>query len=257
VQRSIAAVADVGSRFANRGGFYADAIDRAARDRELFWGGAIAFWERDKDRVVHRQVFAGPPIELPHWLQGLAPVSFLKPDSFEIVESYARQVERAFPSADFLARMTYLECKLRLPELLLMRADKITMSASVEARVPYLDHRLVEFVMGIPASLKMKNGVSKYLLKKATDGALPAEVVQRPKRGFNAPMPEWLRGDFGARIESTIMTSKLRAERLLNDEGIAEMFARHRGGQDVSLQLWTIYNVTAWFDRWIARRQAA
>jgi asparagine synthetase B (glutamine-hydrolysing) len=88
-------------------------------------------------------------------------------------------------------QMLYLELKQRLPELLLMRADKMSMAASVEAREPYLDHKLVEFMMHVPANLRIKNGKTKYLLKKVCEDVLPENIIYRKKVGFGAPTFRW------------------------------------------------------------------
>ena len=108
--------------------------------------------------------------------------------------------------------MTYLELKNRLAELLLMRVDKMTMANSVEARVPFLDHDLVEFALALPPEMKVRDGRGKYLLKKAVAGLLPPEIVNRPKQGFSAPVSEWFRDDLGERAQREIRDSSL-AER--------------------------------------------
>ena len=80
----------------------------------------------------------------------------------------------------------------RLPELLLMRADKMSMATSVEARVPFLDHKLVEFALNIPDHIKYKNNETKYILKKACEGIIPKKIIYRKKVGFAAPIVRWL-----------------------------------------------------------------
>ena len=109
-------------------------IRRLGADEPLFWGGVVVYDETFKPRVLSQQVRER--------LNGLS--------SLRVVESYLKHIEQERPDSDFLARMTYLELKLRLPELLLMRVDKITMATSVEARVPFLDHHLVEYALGLP-----------------------------------------------------------------------------------------------------------
>jgi asparagine synthase (glutamine-hydrolysing) len=123
--------------------------------------------------------------------------------------------------------------------------------------VPFLDHRLVEFTMGIPAALKVARGVSKALLKRAVTGLLPDAIVHRKKIGFGVPMREWLRGDLGRSVEMTVTRSPLRDEGLFDPAAVAGLFRRHRGGRDLSLPIWTLYTLTAWFDRWVAGRRAA
>ena len=255
VQRAGAALADISSNLSGRGSFYADAVERVATNRGLFWGGAIAFWERDKRRLLRRERFTGVHADLPDVLRPFASDAMLQQDSAGVVASELAGLERGFPSADALARMTYLECRLRLPELLLKRVDKITMSTSIEARVPFLDHALVEFTMSLPMAVKIQHATPKFLLRKAMAGLVPDSVIARPKMGFGTPMREWLRGDFGRSAEAAIMDSPLRGEQYLDYEVVADLFARHRSGSDRSLELWTIYNVSAWFDHWIAGRR--
>src|SRR5207302_2390141 len=95
--------------------------------------------------------------------------------------------------------MTYLDLNLRLPELLLMRLDKMSMAVSLEAREPFLDHKLVELVMSVPGAVKTRNGVLKYILKKAVRGVIPDEVIDRKKQGFGVPVYEWFFGALGER----------------------------------------------------------
>jgi len=135
---------------------------------------------------------------------------------------------------------------------LLMRVDKITMSTSVEGRVPFLDHRLVEFTMDIPMTWKVKGGEPKYLLKKALGGVLPDDVLYRPKMGFGAPMREWLRGDFGRQAESTVLGSGLMDRGYFRRDWIATCFRDHREGRkDHALHLWMLFNLAAWHDHWL------
>ena len=111
--------------------------------------------------------------------------------------------------------MTYLELKLRLPELLLMRVDKITMATSVEARVPFLDHHLIEYAMNLPRELKVKGRTGKHILKRALEPILPAEVLYQPKRGFGAPVREWFRGREGEDLLQQLLNSSIRERKFL------------------------------------------
>jgi asparagine synthase (glutamine-hydrolysing) len=254
-QHAAAALARWGSAMTGKAHLYTDIINRAANDREHFWGGAMSFWEPMKRRLLNDRGWRA--LDVPDSVRRIVPGAFLTQDTFNVVSEYLSTVDSKMPQADVLARMTYLEFKLRLPELLLMRVDKITMSTSVEARVPFLDHHLVGFTMGMPKTLKTKDGIPKYVLKKALEGIIPNDVIYRKKMGFGAPMREWLRGGFGRAAEQTVMESPLRSEGFFDYQHIAEMFRRHRDGEDFSLPLWTLYNLTAWFDRWVARSVAA
>jgi asparagine synthase (glutamine-hydrolysing) len=234
---------------------YADIVDRAARDREHFWSGATVFCDTLKRQLLNPGSL--PDGSAPDRMvdSGLLPESYLRPDSFNIVRSFLGPFDAAHPGRDVLTRMIYNEFKLRLPELLLMRVDKIGMSASIEARVPFLDHELVEFTMDIPMRDKVRGGVAKHLLKKAVTGLIPDEIIHRRKMGFGAPMSQWLRGDFGRRVEADLLSSRLLDRGWLNRAYISRLCADHRAGlRDNGLYIWTLFNLTAWYSYWIDGR---
>ena len=101
--------------------------------------------------------------------------------------------------------MTYVDLNLRLPELLLMRVDKMSMGVGLEGRVPFLDHRFVGLALSIPEKAKTNGGTLKHILKKAVRGVIPDELIDRPKQGFGVPVYEWLFDRLGdvARRSST------------------------------------------------------
>lgn len=224
----------------------ADMASRLAANRELFWSGAHALPERQKHSLfpMHPRPLTPCPID------DLLPDQLNHPDGFAIINDHLSSFDRAFPKADQLTRMIHLEFRQRLPELLLMRVDKMTMAHSLEARVPFLDHKLVEFSMDIPMADKIKGGRSKHLLKEAVRGLIPDQIIDRPKMGFGAPMSAWLKGDFGRDAESEILGSELCQRLELNLETIKTMFSQHRQGKrDTSLALWTILNAVKWWKR--------
>lgn len=221
-----------------RGEVHALQVAEAAAGRLPFWGGAICYQGAIKERVLARNGHSSP-------------------DSYEVVERFWGAAERERPDADLLQKMTYLELKQRLAELLLMRVDKMTMATSVEARVPFLDHELVEFAMALPARMKVRDGVGKYLLKKSVSGSLlPEHIVYRRKQGFGAPVAEWFQGELGQRAQQQIARSSLRERGLLDYEQIDRMWDAHRTGPvNWAFHLWNIYNVSAWYDYWVAGRR--
>jgi asparagine synthase (glutamine-hydrolysing) len=154
---------------------------------------------------------------------------------------------------DELDRLIYQDLRLRLPELLLMRVDKLAMANAVEARVPFLDHELVELAMAMPASEKIRDGVGKHVLKRAVRDLLPNDLLWRPKQGFGTPVSEWFRGPLGKQLEDRLARSHINDLGILNRGAIAELLEMHRGGRaDRSFQLWNILNLSVWFDHWIA-----
>lgn len=222
-----------------RGLDYARMVSEAAEGRISFWGGAIMF-----DPELREQVLTNG--------RG-------HPDSYRIVQDLWNEAERDLPGADALQRMTFLELKQRLAELLLMRVDKMTMATSVEARVPFLDHAFVEYAMALPANMKVRGGTGKYVLKKAVESLLPHEIIYRQKQGFGAPVAEWFRGEFGDQVQRQIRESSLSERGLIDYARLDELWASHRsnGPSNWSQQLWNIYNVSAWHDHWVAGRSLA
>lgn len=233
---------------------YSDIIDRAARDREHFWTGAIVFWDVLKNQLLNKSANWSSNIHNSVKQSGLIPESYLVPDSFNIISSFLTDLDKHYPNQDILTRMIYNEFKLRLPELLLMRVDKVSMSESLEARVPFLDHDLIEFTMNIPEKWKIYNGIPKYLLKKAVEDLLPHEIIYRKKMGFGAPMADWLRGKFGYQCRRLILNSSLLKLGFFNVDYIHKLFDFHISKKmDNSVYIWTIYNLTAWYDYWIEK----
>ena len=234
-QRPIGDVAVWLTHRLGRGIRHGEAIYDAAASPTPYWGGALCFRGPLKDRIVRDG-------------GGRA-------DSRWIPEAVWRDAEAECPEADLFQKMTYVELKLRLSELLLMRLDRITMASSVEGRDPFLDHRLVEFVVALPPQMKYRSGSGKYVLKRAMRGTLPDEILDRRKQGFGTPMPEWLRGRFGEFAERTVRSSALRERGLLDVDQVVRLFAAHRAGRgDWSYHLWNLYSVSAWYDRWVAGR---
>ncbi len=252
LQQGVARMAGAVAKIAPNFEIYADAVDRAAADREAFWSGAVAYWESQKKAIL--------PVleeEIPHGAEelieaGLLPKIYLAPDSFTVANGFLTEFDATHPGRDQLTRMIHNEFRLRLPELLLMRVDKITMAQSLEARVPFLDHALAEFTMNIPEAEKISGGVAKKLLKKSVEGLIPDDIIYRKKMGFNAPMAEWMRGDFGAKAEHEILNSPILPEVGFDSAAIAGMIADHRTGRrDRSLQIWVLYNLTSWHSHWV------
>jgi asparagine synthase (glutamine-hydrolysing) len=211
-------------------------IRRLGKDQSLFWGGVGVFDETTKPKVLSPDLRAR--------YNGLS--------THDVVRKYLDHIERERPNSDFAARMTYLELKLRLPELLLMRVDKITMATSVEARVPFLDHHLIEYAMGLPRELKVKGATGKHILKRALESILPRDLLYKPKRGFGAPAREWFRGPRGEDLVQMIMGSTIRQRHFFDYQFIDQLVDEHRRErQDWSAHLWALLNLSVWYDRWI------
>jgi asparagine synthase (glutamine-hydrolysing) len=201
-----------------------------------FWGGAVVFRSHPKALLL----------DAPVWRDNGCP------DSTLLVDDLTRELTSHKPDADALERMTYLELKYRLAELLLMRVDKVTMSTSIEARVPYLDHRLVEFAMSIPQAVKVRNNQTKAVLKRAVAGLIPSNIVSRPKQGFSAPVPEWLRNELAAEVRSTLLDGEMVKRGYFNQTYVKHLLDAHQFGRsNFGVELWNLYNVEMWHRHWV------
>jgi asparagine synthase (glutamine-hydrolysing) len=218
-----------------------DLFRRIAAGEPLFWSGTFIFDEVNKRRLLTSDTQSRLGMSGPN------PFS-----SYSVVRSDLDRLFASARDADQLLQMIYQELKLRLPELLLMRVDKMTMATSVEARVPYLDHKLVEFAMSIPSSLKYRNGETKQILKRALEGVIPDRVLKREKKGFGVPIDEWLRGPFGNFVEDSLLNSSLRRRALFDYEYVKKLLRDHRAGQaNYAFFLWSLLNLSLWYERWI------
>src|SRR5437868_1626767 len=211
-------------------------LRRLGANESLFWGGVAVFGETMKTDLLSTEMRARS--------NGV--------NTHEIVKRHLDTIAAARPDSDYAARMSYLELKLRLPELLLMRVDKITMANSVEARVPFLDHHLIEYAINLPRELKIKGQSGKHILKRALESVLPADVLYKPKRGFGAPVREWFRGREGEALTQQVLNSSLRKRNFFDYEFINRLADEHRREvRDWSANLWCLLNLSVWYDRWI------
>jgi len=217
----------------------AEYVRRAAAGEELFWGGALAFTQEAKRGLL---------------LDGMGAAH----DTHEaVVAAHYRRFDHASPRRTFLERLVYLELMHRLPELLLMRVDKMAMAASVEARVPFLDHELVRFALAIPPSLRLRAGQSKYILKKAARGIIPDHIIDRPKNGFCGGAGNLVGGPVLDHAEQ-VLTQAEWPRRWVRPEAVRAMLADHRHGRaDYGMQIWNLLNVSLWHQYWIEREPVA
>ena len=228
---------------------------RAERGEELFWGGAVCWWGELREQLTpSRAPFRGE-IDCP--VEGLLPDAHRQLDSHAVVREYLGPLDGRLAEPEVLQKIPYMEMKLRLPEHLLMRVDKLTMAHSIEARVPFLDHDVVEFANRLPWSYKLHNGVGKSLLKKAAAPYLDEDMLYRRKQGFGAPMEEWFReGDFGPRCLAAFERSELRKQGFFNNDFFTDMLKRQIGGRGgYSFYLWTVLNAVLWHESWIGGRE--
>jgi asparagine synthase (glutamine-hydrolysing) len=137
-----------------------------------------------------------------------------------------------------------------------MKQDKLSMASAIEARVPYLDHELVEFVLRLPPALKIRRGTTKYLLRRYAQRLLPPESTRRRKLPFYVPVENYLRAPaFQAMLEDTLSESAVRARGIVRPEAVAALRARMRRGEFVVVkQAFSLMVLELWFRMAVDRR---
>jgi asparagine synthase (glutamine-hydrolysing) len=159
--------------------------------------------------------------------------------------------------ADFSRRAALFDLTHYLPDDLLAKLDRTSMAVSLEARVPLLDHRLVEFAMTLPPHFHHRNGQSKWLLRRLLQRHLPAELVERPKMGFSVPIGRWLRGPLKPWADSRLSEQRLVADGHLEPGAVRTMWKRHLGGSnDHQHALWAVLMFQSWLDEHALSRVA-
>jgi asparagine synthase (glutamine-hydrolysing) len=149
-----------------------------------------------------------------------------------------------------LDRLLYADIKTYLHELL-MKQDQMSMAASVESRVPFLDHKLVEFTSSLPERLKLRGWTTKYVLRKAMKGVLPEAILARPKMGFPVPIGKWFRGQYRSLIEEYVLSERALGRGIFQADFVRALVNRHDTGEDHSERLWALVNFEMWQRKFI------
>jgi asparagine synthase (glutamine-hydrolysing) len=169
-------------------------------------------------------------------------------------EEYVQRANGAHP----LDAMLYTDCKLWLPDNLLERGDRMTMGASVEGRVPFLDHELVEYAFSLPANMKVRGFARKYVIKQIARRYLPAQLVDRPKVGFRLPLTQWFRERLRELCYDRLCSGGGLPAQLWNRAQVRKVLDDHcTQRKDNWLQIWTLLGLSIWSDLFCRRPRAA
>lgn len=197
----------------------------SAQDAEGFYRQLISDWKRPTELVLGAEE---PPIPL------------------TLVDQHAN-----LPT--FLQRMMYLDLISYLPDDILAKVDRASMGVSLEARVPLLDHRVVEFAARIPLNMKIRSGRGKWLLRRVLYRHVPRELVERKKMGFGIPISAWLRGPLRDWAEDLFDEKQLRQDGYIRPEPVRRLWADHlSGARDWTSYLWSVLMFQSWRRYWMA-----
>ena len=163
---------------------------------------------------------------------------------------------------DFVSALQHIDMATYLPDDILTKVDRTSMAVSLEARVPLLDHLLMEYVATIPSDLKLRGETGKYLLKRAMADALPSEILGRRKMGFGVPLGTWLRRELREMARDTLLGSAARQRGIFRSVEVERLLRIHDSGRrDYSARLWALLCLELWMERWTggaaSARQAA
>jgi asparagine synthase (glutamine-hydrolysing) len=127
-----------------------------------------------------------------------------------------------------------------------MKQDQMSMAASIESRVPFLDHKLVEFTARMPREMKLRGGTTKWILREAMKGILPTEILDRPKMGFPVPVGKWFRGEYSNIIDEYVLSDRATNRGIFDTSFVKQLVAEHNSGVNHDERLWSLVNFEIW-----------
>jgi asparagine synthase (glutamine-hydrolysing) len=210
-------------------GWSYELLRRGAAGVPVFWSGAESFTEAQKSSLLSPRLRKG----------------FSGRTSWEAIRPTHDRFMSAAWEKSHLHWMSYADLNLRLPELLLMRVDKMSMGVSLEGRVPFLDHKFVELAMSIPTAVKTRGGVLKHILKKAVRGLIPDEIIHRKKQGFGVPVHEWFFTKLGGYAQRELAYFCDQTD-FLDPKAVKRLFDGNHGSQ-----VWFLLNFALWWREYI------
>lgn len=173
------------------------------------------------------------------------------------LDSYFSELSGNVTSHSSLDSLLYIDSKTYLPGDILTKVDRMSMAVSLEARVPLLDHKLIEFATRIPSGLKMVGSQTKHLFKQAVADLVPAEILRRSKQGFGVPIQQWINEQLSDRIRDTLRDTRTTQRGYVSQKYVELLLAEHeRGRRDHAMALWSLLMLELWHRRYVDRSEA-
>lgn len=213
--------------------FRYERLRRSAEGQPIFWGNVDLMTVHQKEQLLSPRLRAK--------FKGLT--------SWEAIRPIHDRFQNNAWEKSRLNWMSYIDLNYRLPELLLMRVDKMSMGVSLEGRVPFLDHKFVELAMSIPSEMKTRDNELKYILKRAVRGVIPDEFIDRKKQGFGVPIYEWFFDRLGKEIRRELNDFCDKTD-LFNRDELNRLMDIGYG-----TMVWPMYNMALWWKEYIANEK--
>jgi asparagine synthase (glutamine-hydrolysing) len=201
------------------------------------WADALA---SDSERDAYETITS-------MWPRGMPPFPDNSATSWWSVEAASRL-------PDFLRRMQYMDQTGYLVDDALVKVDRMSMAASLEVRVPLLDHRLVELAWRLPVQARVRDGQGKWILRRILDRHVPSSIVRAPKAGFAVPLDAWLRGPLRTWARDRVIGGMEHARRILDADARTRAWERFEAGRFPADAIWSIAMLVSWCERWGADR---
>jgi len=166
-----------------------------------------------------------------------------------------RRLVESTRDLSLLDGLLYADIKTYLHELL-MKQDQMSMATSVESRVPFLDHKLVEFTAQMPDRMKLRGGTTKYVLRESMKGILPEKILSRRKMGFPVPIGTWFRGPFKSIIDEYVVSERALSRGIFAPDFVRRLVSLHQEGEDHSERLWALLNFEMWQRRFFDNEES-
>tara|TARA_X000001036_G_C20485590_1_gene727597 strand:- start:191 stop:835 length:645 start_codon:yes stop_codon:yes gene_type:complete len=152
---------------------------------------------------------------------------------------------------NYISRMQYMDMVSYLPDDILVKLDRASMAVGLEARVPLLDHRVVEFALKQPIKMRQRNGKSKWLLRQLLHRYIPSQIIERPKMGFSIPIGQWLRGPLREWSQDLLSSEQLKKHDFFNNDVAQKYLNEHMmGHRNHQYKLWVLLMFQSWHSKW-------